>query len=334
MRATAVGRSVEPATPRPRLRVAFVLGIFPLVSETFVIDQIAQLLDRGVEVDIFSLTRGDEANVSRTYFEYDMASRVEYLDYPLRWLPRIRGAWPRALRLARGHARILGRTLNALRYRRLALSLKLLYWAEPLAGREYDVIHCHFGNVARDFVKVRDAAMLAAPIVTSFYGVDVSRVFRDEPPGYYDELKQACSLYFVMSADMKRRVVEHGFPPERVLIQPVSVQIDGYPFAVRKLHDGEELRLLAVGRFVEKKGFDDLLRALAIVKERSSRRVSCVIVGGGPLEPELRRLRESLGLQDVVEFRGLMPLEEVVNLFSKMHLLVQPSKTAADGDME
>jgi glycosyltransferase involved in cell wall biosynthesis len=62
--------------------------------------------------------------------------------------------------------------------------------------------------------------------------------------------------------------------------------------------------------------------------------VSCVIVGSGPLEPELRQLSESLGLQDAVRFPGLMAVEDVIELFSGMHLLVQPSKTAADGDME
>jgi colanic acid/amylovoran biosynthesis glycosyltransferase len=333
--ATARSETAGPEeAPRARLRVAFALGIFPLVSETFVIDQIAQLSDRGVEVDVFSLTRGDETHVSQTYFDYDMGSKVEYLDYPLRWLPRFRGAWPKALSLAGRHPRILLRTLNVLRYRRWTLSLKLLYWVEPLAGREYDVVHCHFGTVARDFVKVRDAAMLNAPLVTSFYGVDVSRVFRDEPPSYYDDLKKACSLYFVMSADMKRRVVEHGFPADQVRVHPVSIAVEDYPFGIRTLSDAEELRLMAVGRFVEKKGFDDLLRALAIVKERSNRPVSCVVVGGGPLEPELRRLSESLGLQDVVCFPGLMAVEEVIERFSDTHLLVQPSKTAADGDME
>jgi colanic acid/amylovoran biosynthesis glycosyltransferase len=333
--ATADEEGVGPeAAYRPRLRVAFALGIFPLVSETFVIDQVAQLSDRGVEVEIFSLTRGDEAHVSQTYFDYDMASKVVHLDYPLRWLPRIWGALPKALRLGRRHPRVLLRTLNVVRFGRWSLSLKLLYWVEPLAGREYDVIHCHFGTVARDFVKAREAAMLNAPVVTSFYGVDVSRVFREEPAGYYDDLKKACSLYFVMSADMKRRVVEHGFPDEQVLVHPVSVAVEDYPFAIRTLDEGEELRLMAVGRFVEKKGFDDLLRALAIVEQRSTRPVSCVVVGGGPLEPELRRLSESLGLQDVVQFPGLMPVEDVIELFSGMHLLVQPSKTAADGDME
>jgi len=39
-----------------KLKIAFVVGVFPVISETFIINQIADLLDRGVEVEIFILT--------------------------------------------------------------------------------------------------------------------------------------------------------------------------------------------------------------------------------------------------------------------------------------
>jgi colanic acid/amylovoran biosynthesis glycosyltransferase len=114
----------------------------------------------------------------------------------------------------------------------------------------------------------------------------------------------------------------------------VSVEVDEYPFHVREVGDGEELRLVSVGRFVEKKGFDDLLRALAIVKERAPRPVTCSIVGGGPLEPGLRALHEELGLDGVARFEGYLPVEQLISHLDDKHVLVQPSKTAANGDME
>ncbi|MBM2823978.1 MAG: hypothetical protein HW413_2724, partial [Thermoleophilia bacterium] len=41
-----------------------------------------------------------------------------------------------------------------------------------------------------------------------------------------------------------------------------------------------------------------------------------------------------LELRDTVRFAGLMPIEKIIALFGEMHMLVTPSKTAADGDME
>jgi colanic acid/amylovoran biosynthesis glycosyltransferase len=316
------------------LRVAFVVAAFPLVSETFIIDQIADLDDRGIDVDIYSFTRGDEAFVSRRYFDHGMGGRVRYLDYPIPKLARLAAAVPKAARLARRNPGMLLRSLNLRRYGNDALALKLLHWAEPFAGRDYDVVHCHFGTVARDFVPVREVARLTGPMLTTFYGIDVSKIFVDRPPDWYDRLKDACSLYFVMSEDMKRRVVAHGFPAEQVRVHPVSIEVADYPFRIRTLDDDEQLRLIAVGRFVEKKGFDDLLRAVASVRDQSPRAVTCSIVGGGEREAELRALHESLGLNGVVRFEGYLSLERVIEEFGDKHVLVQPSKTAANGDME
>ena len=69
---------------RPPLRIAFVVAVFPLVSETFIIDQIADLDERGIHVDIYSFTRGDESFVSQRYFEHDMASRCATSTTPCR----------------------------------------------------------------------------------------------------------------------------------------------------------------------------------------------------------------------------------------------------------
>lgn len=175
------------------LRVAFVVGEFPVVSETFVIDQVVQLMDRGVDVEIFAFKRGDPAYVSEKFFSYRMDRLVRYLDFEGGKLARFVCAWPKALRLAVKAPRALARALNVPRFGRDALALRLLYRAEPLAGRNFDVVHCHFGTVARSFVPVCEVLGMSAKIVTSFYGHDVSLTLREQAPDYYDPLKRACT---------------------------------------------------------------------------------------------------------------------------------------------
>jgi colanic acid/amylovoran biosynthesis glycosyltransferase len=328
------GESERLTEERAALRIAFVVAIFPLVSETFIIDQIADLDERGIHVDIYSFTRGDEAFVSHRYFEHDMASRVTYLDYPLSKPRRLAAALPKLARLLRRSPRTALRALDVRRYGSDALSLKLLHWSEPFVERDYDVVHCHFGTVARDFVRVREVVGIRGSLVTTFYGIDVSKVFAEYPDGYYDRLRGACSLYFVMSEDMKRRVVAHGFPADQVRVHPVSIDVASYPYRVRELHGDEPLRLAFVGRFVEKKGADDLLRALAAAREASPRPLRCSIVGGGELDAELRELHASLALGETATFEGFLAVEQMIELFGEQHVLVQPSKTAANGDME
>ncbi len=88
-----------------------------------------------------------------------------------------------------------------------------------------------------------------------------------------------------------------------------------------------------MGRLVEKKGFDDLLRALAYLTQTYSR-IKLFLIGGGRLELALKKMAAELKLAGVVEFCGALPNREVIERLLDMHLMVQLSKTAPSGDSE
>jgi glycosyltransferase involved in cell wall biosynthesis len=117
-------------------------------------------------------------------------------------------------------------------------------------------------------------------------------------------------------------------------VLPVSIDVRSYPYESRSAAPGETVNIMSVGRFVEKKGFDDIIRAMSLVKERTQDPFKVFLIGGGPEELKLKELVSAKGLQDCVEFKGPMPVERIIESFMSMHLFVQPSKTAADGDME
>src|SRR4051812_28632561 len=80
-----------------KLRVAFIVRAFPTLSETFIINQIADLLDQGVEVEIFSFRRGDMVEISQRYYDYGLGKRVRYLDEPKGRTLRILAGFAKAL---------------------------------------------------------------------------------------------------------------------------------------------------------------------------------------------------------------------------------------------
>ncbi len=96
----------------------------------------------------------------------------------------------------------------------------------------------------------------------------------------------------------------------------------------RALHD--PVRILAVGRLVEKKGFDVLLKALDLLRD-GEHQFSATIIGEGPLRGELQRQMPS-GL--AVQFLGQASNEQVYEAMREADLLVMPSLQARDGDRD
>ncbi len=320
---------------RPRAKkIAFIVGKFPAVSETFIINQVADLSDRGIEIEIFSFTEGVFENISQRFYDYKMADRAHYLNMPKGVFSRCLLAVPKIFKFLVYNPVALAKVFNFKKYGRDASSLKLLYWVEPFLGRKFDLVHCHFGPIANKFLIIKDILGADTKIITSFLGYDVSSYTKQKGPLAYDRLKKESSAFIVMSNNMKERVIAQGFEENKIHILPISIEVDSYPFVTRELKEDEEVKMVSVGRFVEKKGFDDLLRALAIVKEKTTKKFKCTIIGDGPLREEIYKLTDELKLKDVVDFRGYMKMEDIIDLFMKTHFYLQPSKTASNGDME
>lgn len=312
------------------LRVAFFVATFPSISETFVINQVADLMDRGVHVEVFAFAHGDDSYISARYLAYKMADHTHYLRKPAVDRRLLRHGIQSLLRLMMHPFSVMLVLRSCCRKR----SLRPIVLCLPFIGRRFDLVHCHFGDLGNSFLAIKDMLRLQVPIVTTFYGYDASRVFSQSPATVYDRLMRECSLFFVMSKDMKRRLLTRGFPEEKVKVLPVSIDVDSYPFSERTCLSEVPIEMISVARFVEKKGLDDLLTALAIVRRRAKRKFHCSIVGSGRLEEQLQGLRFSLSLEDVVDFKGYMKVEDIVQLLPKMHMMIQPSKMARDGDME
>jgi glycosyltransferase involved in cell wall biosynthesis len=118
-------------------------------------------------------------------------------------------------------------------------------------------------------------------------------------------------------------VVHHGVDLDRFAPRPPVAADDA---AGRPL-------ITTVGRLVEKKGFDDLLRALALLAGRGAG-FTCRVYGDGPLRDELTRLRDDLGLGDRVELVGARSGDEVVAALGRTDVFALTPRVTDDGDRD
>jgi colanic acid/amylovoran biosynthesis glycosyltransferase len=98
-------------------------------------------------------------------------------------------------------------------------------------------------------------------------------------------------------------------------------------------HAGGPFTILFVGRMVEKKGFRQLVAAVAELKARG-RDVRVHAVGGGPEEADLSAAVEAAGLGGTITLHGAKPHDVVLGLMRDCDCLALPSVTATDGDQE
>ena len=317
-------------------KIAFVVSEFPVVSQTWLLSQVTGLIDCGIEIDIYTMGKGSTDNIDEDYFAYKLHERTYNLDFPKNNIRRVAAAIPLLLKLLFMYPKTFVKVLNVHKYGKEALSLKLLFKVYPFVGKEnkYDLIHCHFGTIANKFIPVKEILGLTQPHLCTFYGYDISHIPQEKGVDVYENVVRHFDQFLVMSENMKIRAVAVGIPSERTMVHSISINIENYPYHERVLENNEVIKLMSVGRFVEKKGYDDLIRALAIVKKETQVPFTFDLVGDGALRSELEELADSESVRDVLSFKGYMKLDDIQKLYKKTHLYVQPSKTAADGDME
>jgi len=196
-----------------------------------------------------------------------------------------------------------------------------------------DLIHAHFGWSGIAMLLLKHC--LGIPLVVSFGGRDVGHQMK--LPHYdrlYRILLDATDQVICVSRDLEQRLVSTGVDPGRIQVIYRGTDVREFAFVDRSQRPPDQpVRVLMVGRMVEKKGHRHAFAALApLVREGHDLRL--VIVGEGEMEKALRRLRRQLGLQRHVEFLGKTHHAGVREQMAKADLLLQSSITPESGDTE
>ena len=317
------------------MKIAYFVTVFPCVSETFVHNQITGLIDLGHEVNVYSRWRGDEV-IHPDVRTYGLLDKVSY--WPS--MPRnfklcaakasallLRHGWRMPVRLMQ--------TLNCRRFGVSASSLDLLFSAIPLlrSGRSYDVVHCQFAPNGVYAAGLKELGIITGKLFTTFHDVGLTTYANKWGERVFEHLFSVGDLFFATSERDRERLVTIGCPRDKVRVHRTGVDCALFtPHSDRK-RDGSSLRILSVGRLVEKKGFEYGIRAIAELKRRG---IACEydVVGGGPLEEMLRDLAKTLGVDDCVRFHGAQARDYILSLHRNANVFAAPSVTARNAEQE
>lgn len=199
------------------------------------------------------------------------------------------------------------------------------------------VAHAHFGTNASIAVPMLERRGI--PLVTTFHAHDVAallpgatdepryRLYRRRAPRLFRyshwNLPSSLELADVLVKDL-------AVPAERVQLHRIGIDLDKFAYCPPR---ERPIRILMVGRFVEKKGFEYGIQAFARVAPLLDG-ATLSLVGEGDREETYREIARREGVEERVFFLGRKSSQEVAALLRDTDVFLAPSVTAENGDRE
>ncbi len=313
-----------------QLKVAYLVKTYPRLSETFILNEILGLERLGLELHIFSLRRPSAEAVHPKVAQ--VKAPVTYIPGPgLFWHPgdALRVLWRQA-RYAFTSFTHYRDTIRFARCQRSEHPLKNFlqagYLARILQEHGFSHLHAHFANLPTSVAEIA-SRLTAVPYSFTAHAKDIYLSPADDL-----RRKMAGARFVLTCTGYNERYLRELDPnaPVKVAYHGIDVELFGAGSpaepAVRPL-------ILSVGRFCDKKGFPDLIDACGILRD-CGRRFDCRIIGFGPLEADLRRRIDSLGLQSMVRIEGPMTQAELARQYRQARMFVLPCRITEGGDRD
>jgi glycosyltransferase involved in cell wall biosynthesis len=307
--------------------ILYILDRYPVLSETFIRREIEVLCERGIQVTILAISADTEATGEKAISLPCPVVRLPRLCSWAGWITCMRGFfvepslvpfafWEFAAAARLGFRFVRQRLLGIIR---TAAALRILH-TRPSR------IHAQFAYVASDLAEPLSRAY-GVPWSISVHAWDI---FSRPIP----EIRRR-----VRNADRIFVCTEHGLSHLARHIPEISDRLELmrhgiFPeaFTIARGQD-DDFDLLSVGRLEEKKGFPDLIRAVAILSERGVN-VLCRILGEGAERAKLERLAIEAKVEKRVVFYGTKSNEEVLSAMRSARIFVLSCRIAASGDRD
>ncbi|TLD72306.1 glycosyltransferase family 4 protein [Phragmitibacter flavus] len=314
----------------PKYHLAYVFERFPTFTQTFCVREVLELVRLGLRPIIFSIH--DTRAESVQHFPKELFDQVHFLppeDQLVKEVLKLKkqNRLPQSVVLTLRHWNDRSDKLRV--YEAAWIGHRM----RQLRARVHHA-HSHFAGVgARTCWWLRKFHGLSYSFTA--HANDIFCNPGDVHPKP-ETLARDASLIVTVS-DYTARDLHHRFPAASARVRRVYNGLDLGPFQRAKEKQKASKNpqqaggILSVGRLIEKKGYDDLIAACALMRDRGLN-FHCRIVGEGPLEAELRFQIADLNLNHLVSLTGPLPMNEIIRLLAEeTQIFALACKTEKDG---
>jgi colanic acid/amylovoran biosynthesis glycosyltransferase len=320
------------------MKIAYLTNCFGTQSHTFMRREIRALRALGVDLALYGIREDTSAQATDAR---DLVAETTYL-YPVQKFTTLAANLRYFLRNPVKFIKGLGEAFTSQEFslKRRGKIVAHYFLAAPIA-RHMEAsgithVHAQFLNVSTSIAMY---ASIHAGIPFSVTVHSAGSYKAEDTVGLHQKLQRAqflimISHYNVNYYDAVARCKEKSYVVRCGMnLEDFSFQISSNLLRQNTEGINPKVRLLGVGRFVAKKGFRYLIETAALLKQ-SGINFELRIIGNGPLDRELRAQANQLQLQDYVYFLGQKSVAEVRAAMADADMVIVPSITTDNGDME
>lgn len=303
------------------MKIAVVVSKFPTVSETFVINQIIYLLDKGHEVTILAYRKGDFAKIHQAITDYGLLDKCLYFE---------KASSNRLNRFTQLVKLLLNaKTVNwsvffkVFRNPKAWLNLKSAIYAQWFLVNDFDLVHIHWAHNAKGVALLKEKKIIKTPYFVTFHGSDIQPNLLNT---YKDDYKQVFKHLsgIIVNTEYTKGLVTNLVSENKISILPVS--LDTVKFKRNEnLKKSEDFKILFCGRLIKLKGPDIAVAVLNdLVNHKKCQNIKLTIIGEGDFRQDVIEIIQRYELNNCVELLGAMTQEEVLEQMSLCDVFVLP----------
>jgi colanic acid/amylovoran biosynthesis glycosyltransferase len=316
------------------MKVAFFVYKFPVASETFIINQIAYFIKKGIDVEVVSVFPGDFNIKHKSLTQYCILDKVRFL---LDKEPDSKGQKLITRVIAATGALTNKKAFESLNFKKYGYYAKTLILSQILSRNsrkiKSDINIAHFGTTAALLNQLKRLGFVDGEIAAVFHGNDISQkrilnLFHSD----YEQLFNDANYIFPVSELWASKIALTPAIKNKTHVIRMGVNVSKFIYKER-ITISHPIKLLSIARLTEKKGISVAINACLLLKQQNVD-FDYTIIGDGPLRKELESQVANLGLGDKIAFLGAQTQETVSEYLNNSDVFLLPSVTASDGDME
>ena len=314
-----------------KLSLAYIILEFPKISETFILEEVSELIKQGHDIDVYTIMppREKKQHPKAILIKQNIIGN-DLPFFSLMYFPAIkyyvRNKF-RSLLLILSNI-IWDGILDPIRAIKLLIIFpRIIYFSYLIKDKPYDGLHTHFPRVPGVCTRII-SKLTEIPYSITAHSIGI---FTNNP---FAKRVLSEALGVIVPSFYTKAAIEKKYGIEildKTEIVKCGIDLSTFKDAEKKSLSGNNFRILAVGRLIEAKGFINLIHAIEQL-DSEGLDIRTRIVGDGPLMTDLKKAASKL--RDNIIYEGSQSQNEVIDAFKWADVFVMPSVPSSNGQIE